>query len=489
MSDFVLYGETDDIYTDADGEFWYAGTGISTYNGGPGQDTLDFSASTADLLWYEPIGYNWVQDPSIPLGQPGPDGFVAEYGYAVLQSWEHIIAGSGQDTMYANGVEGLVLDAGEGNDLFLYAPGTLKPGQHFNGNLGDDILDFTGNVSVDRPFIFDMHNGTVTFDNFAGAAAPWVMTVEGVENVYGGFSDDTFIPGADSRVLNGDVGQDFFDISAGVFQADQTFIGDVGYDTLSVAGSSSAYLIDLSLGVIQEIDTGYISYLFTFEEIKGGNGNDTLIGSNPDLTETLNGGGGDDSIVGGDDGSLLLGKRGNDYILGGSGQDTISGHEGSDTLIGGEFGDKMTGHGGRDSLEGGNGADTLKGSGGKDTLIGDNGADKLKGGGGNDSLDGDKSTDTLVGGGGNDMLTGGDKDDKFVFEDGHGQDVILDFETAAEEEVIDLQDVSAIANLTDLLDAATDTIDGVLIATGGSSSILLIGVAKGDLSEDDFLFT
>ena len=70
MGDTILYGETDDIYTDFDGEFWYPGSSPSTYNGGLGIDTLDFSNSTADLLWYQPIGYNWVQDPSVPLGQP-----------------------------------------------------------------------------------------------------------------------------------------------------------------------------------------------------------------------------------------------------------------------------------------------------------------------------------------------------------------------------------------------------------------------------------
>lgn len=485
MADFVLYGETDDVYTDFDGEFWYPGTGISTYNGGPGRDTLDFSASTDNLLWYEPIGFNWVQDPSIPLGQEGDDGFVAEYVYGILQGWEHIIAGSGQDTMYANGVEDLTLDAGAGDDLFLYGANTLAPGQHFNGNLGDDILDFTNALAVDQPFVFDMHSGIITYDYYRGALDPWVMTVAGVENVYGSFSDDTFIPGADSKVLNGDVGQDYFDISAGSFQAGQTYIGDVGYDTLSFADGDETFYVDLALGVIQSDDSGDLSFLYTFEAIKGGDGNDTILGGT--FGETLNGGKGDDSIEGGAGENTLLGKRGDDMLIGGADYDVISGHQGDDTIIGDDWGDKLTGHGGRDSLDGGKGADTIKGGSGNDTLIGDNGDDKLKGSGGKDELDGGKSEDTLIGGGGNDTMTGGDGDDIFVFEDGDGKDRITDF--GVDDDVIDLSDVTALADFNDVLAATSDEAEGAVIDTGGTSRIQLEGVFKADLTEADFLFS
>ncbi|WP_370387008.1 calcium-binding protein [Snodgrassella alvi] len=110
-----------------------------------------------------------------------------------------------------------------------------------------------------------------------------------------------------------------------------------------------------------------------------------------DLVTTLNGTEKDD---------VLNGTNNNDIIYGESGNDKLSGNEGNDLLIGGD---------GNDTLSGGNGDDILVGSEGDDILKGDSGYD------------------TLIGGPGNDTLYGGNlHKDQYIFQKGHGQDIIID---------------------------------------------------------------
>lgn len=478
MADFVLYGDSDDLYTDPDGEFWYPGTGISTYNGGVGDDTLDFSAATDGFLWFEP-GLGWVQDTSIPLGYSEELGQDI-YAWATIQSFETILAGSGNDTMYGNGVEGLMLDAGAGNDIFLYGASTYATGQHYEGNLGDDILDFSAYDIAGDGWIYDLSRGIII--NPRG----WEGVITGIENVYSGAGDDTLVPATDTKVLSGGDGDDTFAVSRGIFWFGQTYIGGEGIDRMDLSLSAGPFLVDLSLGVVLADIPQFESYLFEIEVVLAGSGNDTLRGTSGD--ETMDGGAGADEIDGGNGNNRLLGRAGNDTITGGDGQDTMFGHSGSDELIGNAGHDSLSGQGGRDLLQGGLGEDTLKGGGGRDTLEGGDGEDLLKGNGGRDSLDGGGSYDTLHGGGGNDTLTGGSLADVFVFTNGHGVDVITDFNVLSSLEKIDLSGVSSINSMADLNDAAADGVNGVIIATGGVNSILLEGVSEADLVESDFIF-
>ena len=71
---------------------------------------------------------------------------------------------------------------------------------------------------------------------------------------------------------------------------------------------------------------------------------------------------------------------------------------------------------------------TIQGESGNDWLYGSSGADKLYGGAGNDSLSGYDGNDLLDGGSGNDKLSGGAGDDTYIFDLGHGQDTISDYE-------------------------------------------------------------
>ena len=89
----------------------------------------------------------------------------------------------------------------------------------------------------------------------------------------------------------------------------------------------------------------------------------------------------------------------------------------TDTLAGGDNDDHLYGMGGDDTLNGGKGNDWLEGGANADTLNGDEGTDTLYGGTGDD---------TLTGGTGTDYLYGGKDEDKYIHNDGDGNDVILD---------------------------------------------------------------
>ena len=68
----------------------------------------------------------------------------------------------------------------------------------------------------------------------------------------------------------------------------------------------------------------------------------------------------------------------------------------------------------------------LNGGAGNDILNGQYKDDVLNGGDGNDSLYGNSGSDTLNGGAGNDFLDGGYSADRYLFQRGHGQDIIRD---------------------------------------------------------------
>ncbi|GAB2884049.1 hypothetical protein GCM10027180_12950 [Microbulbifer echini] len=68
--------------------------------------------------------------------------------------------------------------------------------------------------------------------------------------------------------------------------------------------------------------------------------------------------------------------------------------------------------------------DTIDALGGDDNIHGLGGDDRLSGGEGNDTLLGDDGNDLLIGGAGDDRLVGGRGSDNYIFEVGHGKDVI-----------------------------------------------------------------
>lgn len=221
------------------------------------------------------------------------------------------------------------------------------------------------------------------------------------------------------------------------------------------------------------------------DKISGGDGNDTLRGGAGN--DKIYGGTGNDKLYGDDGVDTVKGGKGNDTIYGGNGNDKLYGEDGVDTIKGGKGDDTIYGGNDNDKLYGNDGNDTVKGGAGNDRIYGDNGNDKLYGEAGNDTIYGGAGNDTIYGGKGDDTLTGGKGNDIFVFNKNEGKDTIKDFSAGSGKgDVIHLDD-ALLKNFADVKAHAVDTAKGVLIEYG-NGSILLAGVEKFDLHENDFFF-
>ncbi|UWQ77573.1 spondin domain-containing protein [Leisingera sp. M658] len=176
---------------------------------------------------------------------------------------------------------------------------------------------------------------------------------------------------------------------------------------------------------------------------------------------------------------VLSGGAGSDYIDGGRGNDLLRGQRGADTLDGGDGADVLFGGRGRDLADGGAGSDRIAGGRGRDTL---------DGGAGNDRIDGGRGADVLTGGAGNDQLTGGRGADSFVFNEGFGNDVITDFNTSADGELLDLTGGSfGFGSFDDLSGSISQDGGNALIDLGNDGTITLLDVQASTLTEDHFL--
>lgn len=180
--------------------------------------------------------------------------------------------------------------------------------------------------------------------------------------------------------------------------------------------------------------------------------------------------------------AIQVGAGASDTFEGGDARDYLWGRAGNDALAGGMQDDNLFGDAGDDLLVGADGADRLMGGMGNDRLYGGTQADGLMGGMGNDVLDEGDGHGDLNGGAGDDILIGGRGADAFMISADSGHDVVRDFSAGP-----GMFDHLAINDLSWSDLAFADTADGVKVSwTGGS--VLLEGVTKAELSQDDFMF-
>ena len=115
----------------------------------------------------------------------------------------------------------------------------------------------------------------------------------------------------------------------------------------------------------------------TIAEIRGEDGNDTIVGSDVVLS-----GGLPQSLA-----DVLVGGPGDDTLAGGAGDDDVTGSEGNDTVSGGAGDDNLDGfHLSQTREEGADGNDVLRGGDGNDSISGDTGRDRSYGEAGSDFL-------------------------------------------------------------------------------------------------------
>lgn len=180
--------------------------------------------------------------------------------------------------------------------------------------------------------------------------------------------------------------------------------------------------------------------------------------------------------------ALHIGAASSDKLAGGGDRDYLWGRAGVDALSGGGDMDNLFGDAGNDLLVGGAEGDRLMGGTGNDQLYGGMDPDGLMGGMGNDLLDEGAGHGDLNGGMGDDILIGGLGADAFMISADSGNDVIRDFTAGP-----GMFDHLALHGLSWADLSFADTAEGVKVSWDGGS-VVLNGVVKADLSQDDFMF-
>ncbi|WP_282096369.1 calcium-binding protein [Epibacterium ulvae] len=266
----------------------------------------------------------------------------------------------------------------------------------------------------------------------------------------------------DETLVIGDTGDNLLTGS----QAADRIVGAAGNDSLWGAAGADSLLGGEGADMLR----GQAGH----DRLWGGSGADYLNGDRG--RDTLSGNEGADRLYGAVGHDVLWGARGNDRLYGQRGNDRLEGQAGHDSLWGGA---------GTDRLVGGTGADQLRGQAGNDRLFGGAGRDDLGGGQGQDRLYGQQGADRLNGGAGADLLWGGAEGDVFVFTGRHGQDRIMDFQQGR-----DVMDLSALAqgSAERVSDLEISAAQGDLYISTGAGTIILEGLARLDLTADDFIF-
>jgi Ca2+-binding RTX toxin-like protein len=198
----------------------------------------------------------------------------------------------------------VVIDAGDGDDRVVTAVGAFV-----DGGAGNDVLIANAAAQVEAGIGDDVLQG----DDHRQILRPGI----GVDTVLAGGGDDEIDAG------------DYAPVSA-----PDHIDGGPGTDELNYAVRDQPLTIDLAAG--SGADGGTVAGI-----------------------EWVNGGNGDDTILGTDGHEILYGAVGNDHIDGRSGDDNVRGGEGDDVLLGGPGNDVVEGTAGNDRADCGPGADEL----------------------------------------------------------------------------------------------------------------------------------
>ncbi len=405
----VQGGAFDDTITGDAGDNQLDGNyGNDVIDGGDGNDSI-----TGD----------WSDDVNITGGDDTLDGGAGDDWISGASGNDIIDGGSGEDWL-EGGAGNDTISGGSGNDILVGGRGndTLDGGTgtdeiHYYDSIGGVVIDlnFGTNQVVDDGLggtdtliniesisgsnFSDQMTGD-TFDNLLrgeggndiidGAAGnDSVQGGDGNDTLSGGSGNDFILGGAGDDIIDGGDGDEYIYGHAG----SDTIDGGLGQDAVGHEGAQHGIVLDLTLASGQVVDDGdgFTDTLISIEQYDGSEHADDMTGDASG--NLLRGLGGDDIIRGGDGNDTLIGERyydaafpiniGNDTLIGGDGDDSLHGDLISDP----------TSAGGDDTLDGGTGNDTLEGHGGDDTFI-------FRPGYGNDTI-----TDFVAGAGTDDSVT------------------------------------------------------------------------------------
>ncbi|WP_102110306.1 beta strand repeat-containing protein, partial [Oceaniglobus roseus] len=265
------------------------------YDGGSGNDTIDWSAVTE-------VGATF----NLAVGTATDTAANVE----AMTNFENLIGTNNADIIIGTAAANL-LDGGGGND-------------DIDGGSGNDTL-------------------------LGGAGNDTLEGGGGIDSLNGGIGDDTFLQfngwtGGDT--YNGDAGTDTFDWSGTT-----VFPVTANLETGTWIGGGGPLTMISIENMIDNAGDGTLTGSSVANVIEGRDGNDTIDGGSDN--DTLNGGTGADSLIGGAGTDSLIGGDDNDTLVGGSGVDVVEGGSGDDLILGtnGSFLDNTNGGAGNDTLD------------------------------------------------------------------------------------------------------------------------------------------
>ncbi|KAA1421286.1 hypothetical protein F0U44_02955 [Nocardioides humilatus] len=330
------------------------------------------------------------------FGQNGDDAFIAP---AVADAADLMVGGAGID---------LASYAARSAPVSLTLNGAADDGATGEHDRIQTVENLTG--GEDDDFV----SGNSLANELLGkGGADKLRDFPGVDQVFGGAGDDTFVAPS-----NPDSADDY----------------NGGADTDKVLYNSRAQSVNITLaGAADDGSAGEADDLIGIEDATGGGKADTIVGTAG--PNTLLGGGAGDTITDGPGADDVNGGGGNDTFVQAvtvDNGDTFNGGPGTDTInysarnvqivltlgsgtsddgavgegdwliaienaFGGTTGDTLNGSPADNVLRGGGGSDVIKGFGGADQLFGDDASDALNtvdGVGGNDTANGGLGADT-----------------------------------------------------------------------------------------------
>ena len=336
------------------------------FDGGAGNDTVDYSTSTAIIVNLSSLTANGL------AAGTGSGGLAAGDTYTNI---ENIKGGAGNDLFYA-GTAANVFTGGGGIDTVSYVSSTtgvtaslianaVGSGGDAAGDTFSGITNLTGSAQNDS--LTGLAAGGSTLD---GGAGNDTLTAAGGNNtLIGGTGNDTMTAGGDNNIFVGGAGND-------------TMTGTGGLNnTVDYSASGSAVTVDLfnTDGTGTSGGDAANDVLSGIQNVKGSAFADTFVGNA--ATNVFTGNGGIDTVsyvhsnatviasllagVGGTAGDATGDVyNGITNLTGGSGDDTLTGLlAGGSTLTGNAGNDILIGSGGNNLFIGGAGGDTMTGTG------------------------------------------------------------------------------------------------------------------------------
>lgn len=428
-NDFLYGKNKDDVLNGDDGDDELNGEdGDDILNGGDGDDKL-FGDRGSDVL----IG--GAGNDTLYGGSNEKDTYLFQYGHGQDIIYDYGDYNSNHtlynDVIFEDAYSNDAVFTRSGNDLIIHAYHSDDSVTLANLFINSSQRAFNF-IFTDKTIDYEYLKNNYTFTPTENINKT-ITGTNGDDILNGGMGNDTLDGYSSNDTLNGNDGNDILwggygnDILNGG-NGNDTLWGDSGYDILNGGTGNDIlnggnrgkdrYLFQRGHGQDTINDTGYYNYSNEVDDIvfEGANfadavftrsGKDLIVrayGSEDSvtLTDYFNGSANAFNFIFNDK-SIDYQYIKNNFTFTTDGDDT-------DNTI----------NGWRD------GKNILNGGDGNDILNGETKDDVLNGGDGNDRLYGDGGNDTLNGGAGNDFLDGGYSTDRYLFQRGHGQDVIDD---------------------------------------------------------------